>query len=521
MTSRVRLLIHTPAFVQTSQHTAMVAVQAKLAHRLRRYFAPRIDVISILIVDACAPDQMSALEQIAGEFNAVKWSIPPEHGTVLGIRRGTNYAVTSVAEEIKATHVLRVIQDVHVFDPQALAQMIEEAVAVPGDWIASKIDDWSTTWHWNYCAEMGLECVRDIQYSNGELMLAPVHTWRGWYVSLPASIVHHWDDVMLSESFRQRNGGVRLNWKVCWSHRHGLDELTNQRVVAAHRAGLTWPWERAISATNDDGIPRLGICAIAKDEEAYIGEWLEFHRLIGVERFWIYADDEDGSAMRREIARRDRGDIVLMPWPRTGNPQLTAYDHFLRNFPNAARWIAVIDIDEFLFSPTGMDVPSILERYEDVPYHGGVFVNWLFFGDNGHVIQPRGLTIESYTRRGITGTPNAQGKLIVRMGLCPRFPSNPHAAVFANDGLTINEHSSWVPGAASSPPSIDLLRLNHYFHRSQEEAEKKWQRPVAPGFCTRNPADMARHNLNDVADTTILRYLPALQNAMRNPPQGC
>jgi hypothetical protein len=32
----------------------------------------------------------------------------------------------------------------------------------------------------------------------------------------------------------------------------------------------------------------LSICAIFKDEAPYLQEWIEFHRLLGVEKFYLY-----------------------------------------------------------------------------------------------------------------------------------------------------------------------------------------------------------------------------------------
>ena len=32
----------------------------------------------------------------------------------------------------------------------------------------------------------------------------------------------------------------------------------------------------------------LAICAIYRDEAPYLREWIEFHRLVGVEHFFLY-----------------------------------------------------------------------------------------------------------------------------------------------------------------------------------------------------------------------------------------
>lgn len=47
----------------------------------------------------------------------------------------------------------------------------------------------------------------------------------------------------------------------------------------------------------------LSICAIFKDEAPYLPEWIEFHRSVGVERFFLY----DNSAATRAGRRLDRG----------------------------------------------------------------------------------------------------------------------------------------------------------------------------------------------------------------------
>src|SRR6185312_2800453 len=59
---------------------------------------------------------------------------------------------------------------------------------------------------------------------------------------------------------------------------------------------LTCWEERQFWAEDDDGRrPRsrapdhyLAACAIYRDEAEYLAEWLEFHRLVGFERFYLY-----------------------------------------------------------------------------------------------------------------------------------------------------------------------------------------------------------------------------------------
>ena len=58
-----------------------------------------------------------------------------------------------------------------------------------------------------------------------------------------------------------------------------------------------------------------------------------------------------------------------------------AYDDCLAEHRDDARWIAFIDLDEFLFSPDRPSAAGVLRDYEQWP---GVGVNWAMFGPSGH-----------------------------------------------------------------------------------------------------------------------------------------
>ena len=64
---------------------------------------------------------------------------------------------------------------------------------------------------------------------------------------------------------------------------------------------------------------------------------------------------------------------------------------------DAVRWLAFIDIDEFLFSPVDQHLPNLLRPFADAP---AVVVNWVSFGSGGHIARPAGGVLKNYTRRG-------------------------------------------------------------------------------------------------------------------------
>jgi Glycosyltransferase family 92 len=219
----------------------------------------------------------------------------------------------------------------------------------------------------------------------------------------------------------------------------------------------------------------LAICAIFRDEARYLAEWVAFHRLQGATRFYLYdnlSTDDWEAAIGEEIAS---GIVEATSWPHVPG-QLEAYDDCLVRHRNHARWIAFLDIDEFLFSPTGRRVTDILHDFDT---HPGVLVNWRMYGTNGRTSPPDGLVIESYPMRAADNYfANALTKSIVypRMALGCR-PDTVH--YFRLRGNPVGEDGHPALKQTREPPTADLLRINHYYAKSDVEFERKSLRPNA------------------------------------------
>src|SRR5690606_2094290 len=120
---------------------------------------------------------------------------------------------------------------------------------------------------------------------------------------------------------------------------------------------------------------------------------LTFHSGIGVDHFYLYNDQSDDGFDRVLEPWMAKGMVTLIDWPRLG--QVKAYNHCLKSCRHRTRWLALIDIDEFLFSPIEKDLKTVLASYRDVP---AIFVYWVLFGSSGHRSRPAKPVVESYTR---------------------------------------------------------------------------------------------------------------------------
>ena len=245
----------------------------------------------------------------------------------------------------------------------------------------------------------------------------------------------------------------------------------------------------------------LAGCAIFKDEGPYLAEWIEFHLLVGFDHLFVYdnrSEDDFAQVLAPYLAD---GVVTLIDWPEYPGGQLTAYDHCLRTQGGNWRWIAFIDLDEYVFSPELRPVPEILGRYEDLPAIGAL---WALFGTSGHLRRPSGLAIESYVQRFIGRRHPRQFKSIVDPSAVTRA-YGPHSFAFRDP--------SW-PSPVPRFAQWSELRVNHYLTRSEEEYRAKLATPDAFG----KPRNVRKPEwvigLPTVHDDAIAAYGPAVREAL-------
>jgi hypothetical protein len=223
----------------------------------------------------------------------------------------------------------------------------------------------------------------------------------------------------------------------------------------------------------------LAACTIYRDDADYLAEWIEFHRLCGVERFVLYDNGSTDHHLEVLGPYLEEGIAARHEWPgpflgHNGRPKalFSAFEHCVGAHREDARWFAFLDVDEFLFSPTGAQLPEVLRDYEEFP---GVVASRAEFGPSGHLTKPPGLVIESYLERvPLRPDDEAPYKSIVAPGAVRRCLSA-HSFVY-RDGLPVDEDRRRVDPLkriTRKPVAWSRLRVHHYFTRSEEERLRK------------------------------------------------
>jgi glycosyl transferase family 92 len=261
----------------------------------------------------------------------------------------------------------------------------------------------------------------------------------------------------------------------------------------------------------------LSVCMMYRNGAEYLQEWLEFHRLVGFERFFLYdngSTDGSNAVLAPYVAE---GVVEIREWPEPfggGRALRGAYNDCLARHRHDSRWIAFIDLDEFLFSPSGEPLSKVLADYESWP---GICVNWALFGTSGHATKPDGLVIESYGRRADDPELNNKVKLIVDP-MRTLEARGPHYFLFER-GLPVDENHWPVRNWLTKSVSFSRLRVNHYWSKSEDEWRRKLQLWEARGH--RRPSQMfgaLKEKLNARPDDAIEAYVPALRAKLRKTP---
>ena len=262
----------------------------------------------------------------------------------------------------------------------------------------------------------------------------------------------------------------------------------------------------------------LAICAVFRNEQPYLREWVEWHLMQGVSKIYLYNNESTDDWLPELGHHIATGEVEVIDWP--GRPcQIQAYQHCLTRFAKHSLWLAFIDIDEFLWSPGGSTAVEALGAMSKT--FGAVAVNWMIFGGGGQASYSPEPVIERFTwRLAADAEVNRHCKCIVNMRHTAIHGSTPHD--FISEAGTWHECGEQVLGPFSHKHCSQLLRINHYSTKSRQE----WFDRMRLGKPDRGEAEQLYNHeawwnerqAMDVYDDGLLRWLPELKRRIQQHP---
>lgn len=117
----------------------------------------------------------------------------------------------------------------------------------------------------------------------------------------------------------------------------------------------------------------LAMAAIFRNEAPYLKEWIDFHLEVGFEHFYLFDNLSTDHFLEVLQPYIDKQIVELFSWPiehyRMSDwteIQTLAYERVIHFVFGKVKWLAILDIDEFLFPVYGNNLTDFLVKYEGV-----------------------------------------------------------------------------------------------------------------------------------------------------------
>lgn len=219
----------------------------------------------------------------------------------------------------------------------------------------------------------------------------------------------------------------------------------------------------------------LVVATMFRDEAPYLKEWIEYHRMVGVDHFWLYNDKSTDNWEEVLAPYIKEGLVEVFDWF-TPNPshyigyQCKAFKDAVERGIGKTPWLAFIDMDEFLLPMRGSTVTKCLARY--FANAQAVYANWRCFGSGKKYIPTGSPLLFELTDCSLPAhSRNAVGKSIVRPECVDTsYLWNPHftllkSGVYHNgDGQVLHFEGSELKLRGQH---TKYIRINHYVMRDR------------------------------------------------------
>ncbi len=222
----------------------------------------------------------------------------------------------------------------------------------------------------------------------------------------------------------------------------------------------------------------LGIVTLFRNEANYLREWIEYHRMLGVDHFILYNDRSDDNWRSVLKPYIDLHLVEVIEWHKDPSTplfptwQIMAYKDGLARSKGNTKWLAFIDVDEFILPKKNGTILECLNKYYS--FASGVYICWRNFGTGGLYIKPGAPIITQLVACSRIFHPrNASGKSIVKVDdVLIDLVWSPHQ-------LTLRQGAQYYDGSGfplyfngsdlvvNPKHTSEHIQINHYVMRDE------------------------------------------------------
>jgi len=247
----------------------------------------------------------------------------------------------------------------------------------------------------------------------------------------------------------------------------------------------------------------LSVGCLFRNEGHSIKEWIEHYLFHGVTHFYLIDDasDDNSCAVLEPYVARGIVTLFNAKWDRYLGRQRDMYNNYILPCLSETKWLLMLDMDEYMWSPSVIDLKTQLANCEHLAQ---IQVDHTLFGSSGHELQPMSI-VSGFTRRSSQKPTTDPGNRKYFVNSAFKFSSlNIHHATFVDKEdeekrfLLLNK---------------DYFRMNHYSCQSMDFwINNKCKRGDGDFWRTRTVEDFKSIDVNEVEDDGLLQQnLPVLE----------
>lgn len=259
-----------------------------------------------------------------------------------------------------------------------------------------------------------------------------------------------------------------------------INQLTHSKFIVVRRRkkskrnGVmqTTDLPVAKSAKRDASIhssskPKVIICAVMKNEDRYVDEWIMYNKYLGFDFIQLYDNNKNGSAKIAYLPQK-YGDFVRVQHLPGSSIQVKAYNMCAKQYEDEKYWAAFIDGDEFIVLRKHESIPHLLSGLD--ANVGALSINRIFFGSNGHLHYTNAPVLQRFTAR--KSSVDNYVKTIVYLPDAVRIDN--HYARVKKGKLRVDCHNRVIrTESINNNTSEDVAAIYHYYTKSFDEFRAK------------------------------------------------
>lgn len=220
------------------------------------------------------------------------------------------------------------------------------------------------------------------------------------------------------------------------------------------------------------------ICAVMRDEEVYVDEWIQYHQLLGFDFVHLFDNSVNGSAKMGYLPQKYNNFVRVTHAP-GDDIKTKAFSHCAKKYSSSATWAVLLDADEFIVLRKHDSIRNFIR--DTATYGGTIALNRYAFGSSGELNYKDAPVLTRFTMR--SATPDKVTKSIVFL---PDVVRVDPLIVHMKAGVpTVDSQGQRITADTASKNSRSSVKIeevavvNHYYTKSLEEFRRKHSRDTS------------------------------------------